>query len=112
MRLTSEGRYLGLFMFAAAHSLRCEVRILKDDKLWQIPEKRPPDSIITCALDKGNQPRELFYATKPIRDGEGYLQSKLFYFRSAAHKWRTLISTTITSGKSSDTINRIRFQSL
>lgn len=78
VRLTSEGRYFGLFMFDARHSVRFEVEIRKGNKLWEIqvfrnwqiePGANLVESRITCVFHEDNIPVEHFRVSQPIRDG-------------------------------------------
>lgn len=91
VRLTAEGRYFGLFMFDAAHSVRFEVKIRKDDELWVVqvlrrwqmdPDQTPADSRITCVVHQGAVPVEHFLVVQPIRDGDEIIFNPS-YFKAA-----------------------------
>lgn len=76
VRLTAEGRYLGLFMFDANHSVQFQAEIAKDDKLWVIRSFRDQqtsggegDSGMRCAFYRNDQLVSSFKVTAPIRDG-------------------------------------------
>ncbi len=79
VRFTAEGRYLGLFMFDARHSVRFESTIEKGDKRWIIqvfrdwpvkPGGAPVENWISCVFQEGNQPLQQFEVTRPILDGD------------------------------------------
>ncbi len=78
VRLTAEGRYLGLFMFDANHSVQFQAEIEKGDKLWivRIFRDRQPggddgDNGIRCAFYQNDELVRSFSVAGPIRaDGE------------------------------------------
>lgn len=91
VRQTAEGRYFGLFMFDAGHSVRFETTIRRGDQLWVIqvfrnwrfqPDEPAVDSRITCVRHVDDVPVEYFRVTRPIRDG-GEILFNPDYFNSA-----------------------------
>ncbi len=79
-RLTSEGRYFGLFMFDANRAVRFETRIEKGNKAWVVQVYRPPASQtdlaigspatrMRCLVYEHGRLTENFTVTRSIRDG-------------------------------------------
>ncbi len=91
VRLTAEGRYFGLFMFDAGHSVRFEVTIRRGDKRWIIqmfrnwqfePGGKAVPSRMTCVFHQDDVPVDYFEVVKPVRDGQDILFNP-GYFTSA-----------------------------
>jgi len=91
VRLTAEGRYYGLFMFDANHSVRFVTQIRKGDKTWIIELHRrwnspgataAIDSSIHCEVFEAGRPLGGFPVTQPILDGGDVLFNPQ-YFNSA-----------------------------
>lgn len=87
-RLTSEGRYYGLFMFDANHSVQFQAVVEKGDKLWifRVFRDRQPDGAgdngLRCAFYRDDRLVESFAVTGPVRD-EGEIIFNPGYFTSA-----------------------------
>lgn len=88
VRLTAEGRYFGLFMFDANHSVRFETTIEKGDKRWIIqvfrnwrhkPGGPPVNSWITCVYQEGDSPMRYFEVTRPIHDGDDIIFNPSYF---------------------------------
>lgn len=89
VRLTAEGRYLGLFMFDANHAVQFQAEIEKGGKLWIIRIFRDRqqggdngDNGIRCAFYQNDELVRSFPVTGPIRD-EGEVIFNPGYFTAA-----------------------------
>lgn len=85
-RLTGEGRYRGLFMFDANHSVRFQARIHKGDTLWVVQVHRlwqeedgKTTSGINCLLYRNNELVGNFPVTDLIYDADGILLNPSFF---------------------------------
>lgn len=89
-RLTSEGRYFGLFMFDASRSVRFETRIEKGNKAWVVRVYRPAASQgdadgpalptrMQCEFYQNGAPAGRFTVTRAIRDGGQVIFNPQFF---------------------------------
>ncbi len=91
VRLTAEGRYFGLFMFDANHSVRFQTEIKKGNKSWLVQVYRSwnvpddvtvVDSSVRCEFHQDGSLTNRFEVTSPIRDGDQVIFNPQ-YFASA-----------------------------
>lgn len=91
VRLTGEGRYFGLFMFDAHHSVRFQAEIRKGNKYWVVVVHRRwnvPDDVkvvgssVRCEFREEGSRTNRFDVTGPIRDGDQVIFNPQ-YFASA-----------------------------
>jgi hypothetical protein len=80
VRLTAEGRFLGLFIFDANHAVQFQAEIEKGGKLWIIRIFRDRqqggdngDNGMRCAFYQNDELVRSFPVTGPIRDGGGII---------------------------------------
>ena len=91
VRLTSEGRYFGLFMFDANHPVQFDIKIRKGDTTWAILVQRlwretPDDFLrplsIRCAIFENGELAKSFHVHDPVYDGDTLIFNP-DYFRDA-----------------------------